>query len=203
MAEFVYIIESPSKEDLSLNRFESDLLRQAIELNGMDCIVQLVESKHDFEKSISERLRSAIDDKSPKDPILHISAHGDKEGIGLTNNEFITWDELRDYLLPISLHREWGLLLCMSSCNGIEAIKMAFTQKSGRYDVAYAIIGNSDKPTWSDTAVAYASFYHHILSKNAMLQDAVEAMRVASHNNHFQILLSFAERNDKISTRIN
>jgi hypothetical protein len=86
----------------------------------------------------------------------------------------------------------------MSTCKGIEAIRMAFAEKTENREAAYAVVGNSGTPTWSETAVAYATFYHQVLSKGSYLPDAVEAMKVASGNNDFQILLSFVEKNKKL-----
>jgi len=197
MREFVYIIESPSDNDLYYHKYESDLLRQAVELSNTKCIVRIATSKETFEKAINEGLTEAITANFPQDPILHISAHGCEKGVRLTNKDFITWDELRNLLLPISHVRDWGLLLCMSACEGINAIKMAFTEKSETHEAAYAVVGNSGKPTWSETAVAYASFYH-ILSKGSGLVEAVDAMKVASGNDNFQILLSFVAKGEKL-----
>jgi hypothetical protein len=194
MSEFVYIIESPSDDDLYHHRYEGDLLRQAVELSNMKCIVSMAASKDTFEKAINEGLMDAVRSNYPTDPILHISAHGSSEGIRLTNHDVVTWKELRNLLLPISRARNWGLLLCMSACEGIHAIKMAFAEKAETHEAAYAVVGNSGKPTWSDTAVAYASFYH-LLSKGLMLGDAVEGMKIASGNRNFQILVSFVEKN--------
>lgn len=194
MSEFVYIVESPSANDLYHHRYEGDLLRQAIELSHMKCIVRMAVSKEAFEKAINEGLMDAVRTNHPTDPILHISAHGSSEGIQLTNKDFVTWNELRNLLLPISRARNWGLLLCISTCEGTDAIKMAFAERAEAHEAAYAVVGNSGKPTWSDTAVAYASFYH-LLSKGSMLGDAVKAMKIASGNRDFEILVSFVERN--------
>lgn len=195
MQEFVYIIEAPSGEDLYRHRYESDLLRQAIGLNDITCIVRMTVSKGAFEKAIREGLQQAIEANFPQDPILHISAHGSEEGILLTGKELLTWSDLKRLLLPLSQRRKYGLLLCMSTCLGLHARKMALLEKGEDYEPFYAVVGNSGNPTWSETAVAYASFYH-FLSKGAMLGDAVEAMKAASGNKEFQILLAFVERNE-------
>jgi hypothetical protein len=39
----------------------------------------------------------------------------------------------------------------------------------------YAMVGNSKKPTWSDTAVSYLAFYH-LISKGRLFPEAVAAM---------------------------
>jgi hypothetical protein len=102
MREFVYIIESPSDSDLYCHRYESDLLRQAVELSNMKCTVRIAASKATFEKAINEGLRDEVIANFPQDPILHISAHGCEDGFRLTNKDFITWSELQNLLLPIS-----------------------------------------------------------------------------------------------------
>ena len=196
MKEFVYIIESPSDEDLYYHRYESDLLRQAVELSNMKCIVRIVASKETFEKAISEGLKEAVIANFPQDPILHISAHGCEDGICLTNKDFVTWRELQSLLLPISRAREWGLLLCMSACQGIQAIKMAFTDVE-THEAAYAVVGCSSKPTWSDTAVAYASFYHMLVKRDDLVY-AVDAMKAASGNNDFELILPYVAKNEKL-----
>jgi len=50
----------------------------------------------------------------------------------------------------------------------------------------YAIVGSHGSPTWSETAVAYASFYH-LLGKGEYVKEAVNAMRVASGNPTFVV----------------
>jgi hypothetical protein len=51
----------------------------------------------------------------------------------------------------------------------------------------FAVIGHKGKPTWSDTAVGYAAFYH-LISKGCYVVDAVEAMREASGENGFKTI---------------
>ena len=50
----------------------------------------------------------------------------------------------------------------------------------------FAIIGNCDKPTWPETAVAFTTLYH-LIANGRYLTDAVEAMRIASGNQSFFI----------------
>lgn len=45
----------------------------------------------------------------------------------------------------------------------------------------FAMFGNTATPTWAETSVAYASFYH-VLSRGKTVNDAVEAMKAASDN---------------------
>jgi len=45
----------------------------------------------------------------------------------------------------------------------------------------FAIIANAEKPLWSDTAVAYSTFYH-LVAKGEFIENAVKAMCIASGN---------------------
>src|SRR6266566_9534621 len=44
-------------------------------------------------------------------PIVHIEAHGDKDGIILASGEHVAWDELRDQLTTINVQCGFNLLL--------------------------------------------------------------------------------------------
>ena len=48
----------------------------------------------------------------------------------------------------------------------------------------FAIVGNSSKPTWPETAVAFATFYH-LIANGHYVSDAVKAMCTASGNESF------------------
>ena len=45
----------------------------------------------------------------------------------------------------------------------------------------FSMVGHFGSPTWSETAVAFSTFYH-LLAKEYYVYEAVEAMKVASGN---------------------
>jgi hypothetical protein len=92
-------------------------------------------------------------------PVLHISAHGNDDGIQLSDKTILNWNDLRDLLLPINKALKGALILCMSSCSGFLACTMAM-HPEGENHVFFEVVGNTGSPTWSETAVAYAAFYH-------------------------------------------
>jgi hypothetical protein len=118
-------------------------------------------------------------------PILHISAHGYSEGIQLSDSTVITWATLRQFLAPINTALNNGLLVCLSCCEGYSGMRMAMFIEDEGYPF-YAIVANSEKPLWSDTAVAYSTFYH-LISKGEFIVDAVNAMQIASGNHTFWV----------------
>lgn len=117
-------------------------------------------------------------------PIIHLSAHGNEDSIGLTNGEIIGWDDLRELLIPINAALEEKLLLCMSTCNGASGCAMAMRDD----DLPFlAVVGNDSEPTWGETNIAYASFYHRFAS-GTPVRECVEAMKAASGNSKFVII---------------
>ena len=123
MEEFVYIIESPSDEDLLDGRTEGRVLAEALDLAGIDYSYSLVTTEKSLEIALYERLAEAINSHN-KSPILHFSGHGNSQSLGLTDHTTLPWDELGNLLLPIK--QELGeLLICMFSCHGSFTKEMA------------------------------------------------------------------------------
>ena len=182
---FVYVVESPSAADLYHRRSEGNIIQQAVNLNQISCHVVTAIDFPTFEAALKVGIASAMQAFPNMIPILHISAHGYKEGIQLSNGEILKWAEFRNLLTPINKALNNRLLVCLSSCEGYSGTRMAMFLEDESYPF-YAIVANSMKPTWSDTAVAYSTFYH-LLAKGKSLTDAIDAMRIASDNSTFGV----------------
>jgi hypothetical protein len=180
---FVHLVESPSAVDLYVGRGEGELLRRAIELNQIPCTVRLAVNAEAFRHAVHHGVLEAMQNNPESLPILHISAHGFSEGIQLTSGEILTWRELRELLVPVNQALGNCLLVCMSTCEGYAGSRMAMYPESEDHPY-FAIIGNGLKPTWPETAVAFATFYH-LLAKGQNIPDAVAAMCIASGNTNF------------------
>lgn len=180
---FVFVIESPSASDIYHRRSEGEIIRQAVELNGIKCIVKTSISLAAFDACLKIGLAEAMAIMPGYIPLLHISAHGDAHGIQLSDGYIMPWEELKDHLRHVNAALSGSLVVCMSSCEGYSGIRMAMHLNEA--DLPYfALVGCGSKPTWGETAVAYATFYHQ-LWRGEYIADAVTAMRVASGNQYF------------------
>lgn len=180
---FVFVTESPSAPDLYHRRSEGDIVRQAVELNGIRCVVKTAISAMAFDACLKIGLSEAMASMPGYIPLLHISAHGDVSGIQLSDGYVMPWAELKDHLRPVNAALGGSLVVCMSSCEGYAGIKMAMHPEES--DLPYfALVGCGAQPTWGETAVAYATFYHQ-LWRGEYIADSVAAMRVASGNQQF------------------
>lgn len=118
-------------------------------------------------------------------PLLHISAHGNSEGLQLSNDEVILWAELSELLIPINRALPSGLVVAMSCCEGYSAIRMAMRPEQAELPF-HALVGSPEKPTWAETAVGFTTFYHQ-LAIGSHITDAVRAMCVASNRHSFAV----------------
>ncbi len=175
---FVYIVESPSAADLYHGRSEGSVVANALRLDSIPCITRTAINPEAFMAALRIGLPEAMKQFRGRYPILHLSAHGGSDGIQLSSGDIVTWQSLRELLVPINRSLQGVLLLCMSACEGYSACRMAMEIKDSPHPY-FAMIGNSSRPTWSDTAVSYLAFYH-LLSKGWAIPDAVNSMKAAS-----------------------
>lgn len=180
---FVFVIESPSSADLYHGRSETNLLERAIGLNNIRCASRTAINLEAFIAAIRIGLQEEMVANPGLIPILHISAHGFGDGIQLSSGEVLNWGGLRELLKPVNKALDGCLIVCMSTCEGYSGSRMAMVLDDPDYPF-FAIVGNGDKPTWPETAVAFAAFYH-LVANGHYVTDAVNAMCIASGNPRF------------------
>jgi hypothetical protein len=197
---FVYLIESPSEVDIYHNTSEGILLSQSLGLQQIPCSLRTAISQSAFEAALKIGLEEQMKIFPNFLPIIHISAHGNQEGIALSNGNLIAWGNLREDLLPINRALGNVLLLCMSCCHGYSAIRM--TMEIGKTEHPFfCMVGPYGTTTWSETAVAFSTFYH-LLAKEYYVREAVDAMKVASGNNSWVHTTAAKEQKDYIEYAI-
>ena len=194
---FVYVIESPSEVDIYHDTSEGEMIARSLKLQRIPCVRKVVISKTAFEVALVVGLVEQMKVFPNHFPLIHISTHGDVEGIQLSNKETLRWYALRQLLLPTNRALDGVMLLCMSCCEGYAASRMAMYPDATEHPF-YSMVANSGKPTWGETAVAFSSFYH-LLSKGYYVYEAVEAMKVASGNKNWIHTTSEAEQQGYIA----
>lgn len=184
----VSIVESPSSLDLLLECQEGRALQVALYQAQIPCRYYLATNKNTFIEALHYIAQQRIDDKqqnSVSQPIaLHVSCHGNEDGVGLTDEDFISWDELRKILIEFAreamAYHEAGkissVLLCMSACSGLSAQKMATIEENP----FMSLVAPSQEALWSDCLTSFLVFYNLFLKKNATLGGAVSAMNIAA-----------------------
>lgn len=179
---YVHIIESPSPSDLFDGRTEGRMLSEFLCLSEIPYRYNLVVDSGHFEAALVGQVMQSVQELQ-RLPIIHISAHGGENGIQLTNQresgQIIAWDQLRKSFNTLrGMFEDLPLGLCMSSCNGSAARKMAQVVKVSDIPVNW-IVGTSQTVHYADAAIAFATFYR-AMQRGDEDQSLIDAMRAAS-----------------------
>lgn len=120
---FFYVIESPADKDLFDGTGQSLVMGEICHILRWPCVSRIVTSKPMLKKAFKEiRTDSEV-------VMIHMAAHGNAEGIGLTDGEFIRWDELVEIGHKAFLEKIVVISACESDgSNGLcEAMRKAGT----------------------------------------------------------------------------
>jgi hypothetical protein len=183
----VYIVESPNPKDLFDGRTEGRILCEALRIAGIATEYRLVTSRAMFDYALTDEFVSLARVRSDqKLPILHISAHGNRDGIGLTDGTDLPWADLRHRFIPANEALKGLLIVGLSACDGASARQMAMWE-SGPPPFGL-LFGHEGDGSWSDLAIGFAAFYHRFIHKNTGLAKSLEAMKMASGSDKFTVL---------------
>jgi hypothetical protein len=149
----VYIIESLDPDDEGNGRFEGVFLSHVLRLHGKHPKYQYVRTREEFAEAVQ-----AFGESNYR--YLHLSCHGDPEGLSTTNQEEIDFDELADMLKP---HMK-GRRLFVSACKMVHSdLAKAVIPTSG----CYSVVGPTHNIAFTDSAVVWAAVYHLAFSEDS------------------------------------
>ncbi len=184
---FVYIVEAPGAHDIFDGRTEGEALSHSLKLAELGHAHRMVVDRAQLKRALSldqadGGLGAELVKRERHQPIIHLSMHGNKDGVQLTSREFVTWAELRAELDPINDALPLGVLVCLSSCSGYSAIRMSM-HTDGRKPL-WGVVGSTENILWNEGLIAYATFYHHWF-RNSPHEETMIAMRAASGRQSF------------------
>jgi hypothetical protein len=186
----IYLIESPSADDLYAGRNEGHSLVSILSLGEIEVNYFLSTDAERFERAVSD-IAELILSRSDKDnvlPFIHISAHGSEEGIELTDGDCILWDRLSKLLND--LHNRVGPW-AISGRGGEDIAKCSLSLSScsaytnyldGRVDdlPIQSVLGPRKNVGWCQSLLAFSSFYYQAFALKQPFDRAVRAMNAAS-----------------------
>ncbi|HEY3295647.1 MAG TPA: hypothetical protein VGL38_09415 [bacterium] len=116
--DFVAIIDLLPDEDRE--RFDlSGMIKSLFEHESISCRRFDCANISAFENAVSRLTCSAQSEKF----FIHVVGHGSEDGIGIGEFDFLTWSELRKALVPMNELMSGSLILNMTTCRGIHAVK--------------------------------------------------------------------------------
>jgi hypothetical protein len=150
----VYIIDSNYPEDHYLDRADGAIAQYILKALNIGADLRLALDREYFEAAVRRALKDGCD-------VLHISCHGDDDGIGLTDDDpdipsrqGIHWN---DFVQLFQGRRDPPQALVMSACCGASSkLASAFTEATKRPEM---IIGSTDKRPAADYVAAWSLLY--------------------------------------------
>ena len=170
----VHIVESPRDTDLLTGRQDREPLHHVLRQAGIKTHEYLAVNAHTFGMALGAIAQSH---QSGVVPILHLSAHGNGEGIALTSGDLFTWAQLRGIFIGLNKLLDGGLLLCMSTCEGFSALKMVASKDDAPF---HTVVGPMHGVDWRDSLVAFVTFYHLVITREMQPNAAEDAMNSAA-----------------------
>jgi len=189
---FANVIESPSPADLAVGRSEGKMLTSALELIGLPHRYSLVQNYSEFMDALGRQTTEGSTEFS-RLPVIHLSMHGSPDGLALTDGKFLSWADLNWKFRMINRKVQQLLIVCLSSCYGLSGLRMIRGETA--HDILEheppfrLLVSNTTAVPWSDAAIAFAAFYHH-LERGSDFFGIINAVRVASGNDNFFGLLA-------------
>ncbi len=106
-----------------------------------------------------------------KKPFVHFDCHGNEDGIGIINadktEEFVEWRQISDAFRQIYKSSTKRSVLCMSSCNGFNAIKLVAEKNTCPYDY---VSGSFESISFKDSFDGYKQFYELVLQDKELVK---------------------------------
>lgn len=167
----VYVVESNRVDEDGC--CEGEALKQVLMFSHVEVVSTMVTDRAEFARALADSVRCRVR------PVIHIATHGNENGIALRSGDFVTWDDLREILRPIYDYLKGEFVLSMSSCKGINALRVILQGMP-----IIGVLGSVEEVDWSDNVMAFAVFYH-LSQKGCGYQHAVEAMRMASGHSSY------------------
>jgi len=186
----VYIIESPSAEDILDKRKEGLALSEILSLANISNVYYNVSDRNTFAQAfyrIGNDISTSNQDLGSV--TIHFSMHGNKDGIELTSGEFMEWQELHQNIKSLNDSIGYGEVkwapgkkygfanLSFSVCHGYNAIAMKAYGEESPYTT---VLGPTRAVNWSDSLIAFATYYHLTIHKDANWREAVVLMNYAA-----------------------
>lgn len=155
----IHIVEATSETDLATGKalYENTLAYKLFEVDGLNCELSQPKSVSSF-IGVLENINAEA--ANGVFPIVHIEAHGSREGLRVGSGEFIKWDTIRKSLTDINVSCRNNLLVTMAACEGVYLFKIVKPVQRAPF---WGLIGPKNTMKARQLEVDYSSFYSELL----------------------------------------
>ena len=168
----IYILESLQEVDLKTGKELADFIKD--DLNYKNILFISVNSKNEFLKCFENILAETSEYSYP---IIHLEIHGSREGLLLSNKEFIFWEELKTHLQRINIRSKNNLFLTLAVCSGryLETILVDCINEPAPF---FGLIGSTDILFSSNISIGFKEYYKFMLDEKRDHRNIVKEAEV-------------------------
>src|SRR5256886_1053157 len=167
----VAVIESLRAGDLRIGRdlFETTLAPVSIANPGV--VTELYEPVSGGEFLGTLVTIASTAERYGRSPVIHIAAHGNRNGIELANSEFVTWEEITPALTTINRISRVNLLVVAAMCQGWH---LSSVLRPTDRAPAFGVVGAHETLAGGPLLEAMQRFYGKLLGTSHDLRAALD-----------------------------
>lgn len=174
----LHVIDAIDKASLKRLGFEADALRKALEDTSIHIVPHTANDVATLIEAINDvrTYRASYIDPRHAVPYIHISCHGNKNGLEVGETEEMSWRALSEALLPLLETTDYHLALSLSSCWGYRGGELAYVMSEDyrKRRPYYSLVGPTKKEKIPKLLTTFAEFYRQLLVRNRKLKTAVK-----------------------------
>ncbi|HWF43065.1 MAG TPA: hypothetical protein VG537_00335 [Candidatus Kapabacteria bacterium] len=121
-------------------------------------------------------------------PILHLTMHGDEDGLQLSSGECIDWTELSPFIVNLNIATRNNLLITLAACFGLYL--GAVNAKNWDRSAYWCVLGRLDPHSAGDFTNDYIRFYRNLI-ESSNFGDAIRAIN-NNGEKHYRIYSGLA-----------
>jgi len=188
--EPIYLIESPSPDDLYCGRNEGDALARTLSLGEIDVQYYLATNDEQFERAFDDiAIRfNSLEDSAIKMPFVHFSAHGREDGFDLTDGDYFPWEKftrklhyLSDVVGTLNLPPPFPpnlprINVSLSSCSAFRNYRPTI-EKDFPFQL---LVGPNVDIGWCQALIGFSTFFYQAFVQKNSFETALKSMNIAA-----------------------
>ena len=156
----IYVVESLPAGDwkTGTNLFNHTIEPMVLSQAGLFCFFRSVYSK----RELFDTLNAIADEcfQNNWGPLLHIECHESEDGLWMGSDEFISWAELKPFLLPLNTQSGLNLLVTLAACSGSNLVKVLLPNDRAP---VWGLIGPKERIHAYELLNDYRAFYSELI----------------------------------------
>lgn len=199
----IFIIESPSPNDLLERRNEAESLKSVCEMFEHKIAEFLVKDKDELKSCIGYLGELEL---SKKEYVcFHFSCHGNDDGLWF-GKDFVSWSKMSKIIKPLlnnkSLKNRYSFIISACGANeqtlSTKLSEVVFDSETKIYPPEYIIIYDESDVIWSDALLSWTILYHQLSDEQSIDKKKLQLLMKRMKTVGFGSLMYFRWEKDDL-----